>query len=187
MLDLPQRPRRNRRTAVMRGFARETFLLPQHFIYPLFIHEHRHDVPIVSMPGCARLSPDSLLREVEGAVRERYLARRVIADALPVPPVEDLAEKILRGEATLESVKSALDERDPHYDVYLEDHITQVGQGLIVDRDLEILGIADVGVKLIRELWNDALEELANGRKPLVWSHPPEVVIKSGDKAEAVA
>lgn len=125
--------------------------------------------------------------EVEGAVRERYLARRVIADALPVPPVEDLAEKILRGEATLESVKSALDERDPHYDVYLEDHITQVGQGLIVDRDLEILGIADVGVKLIRELWNDALEELANGRKPLVWSYPPEVVIKSGDKAEAVA
>lgn len=70
MLDLPQRPRRNRRTAVMRGFARETFLLPQHFIYPLFIHEHRHDVPIVSMPGCARLSPDSLLREVEGAVRD---------------------------------------------------------------------------------------------------------------------
>ncbi|MSQ51116.1 MAG: hypothetical protein EXR28_04435 [Betaproteobacteria bacterium] len=125
--------------------------------------------------------------DAEGPLRERYLARRAKADTLPVPPVEDLAEKILRGEATLESVKAQLGERDPHYDVYLEDHITQVGQGLIVDRDLETLGIADVGVELLRDLWNDALGELANNRKPLVWTKPPDVAIKSGDKAEAGA
>ena len=123
--------------------------------------------------------------EAEGPVRERYLARRAKADALPVPPVEDLAERILRGEATLESVKAELGERDPHYDVYLEDHITQVGQGLVVDRDQEILGIADVGVRLLRELWDDALHELASGRLPLVWTTPPQVTITSGDKGEA--
>ena len=49
--------------------------------------------------------------EAEGPVRERYLARRAKADALPVPPVEDLAERILRGEATLESVKAELREQ----------------------------------------------------------------------------
>jgi 5,5'-dehydrodivanillate O-demethylase len=125
--------------------------------------------------------------EVTGAVKERYLERRAKMEVLPVPPVEDLAEEILRGETTLEKMKARLPERDPHYDVYLEDHITQVGQGIVVDRERERLGMADVGVALIRELWNDALEQVANGERPLVWSTPPEVKITSGDSAEVSA
>lgn len=64
-LDLPQRPRRNRKSAAIRDAVRETWLGPQHFIYPLFIHEGPDDIPIRSMPGRARLSPDGLLREVD--------------------------------------------------------------------------------------------------------------------------
>ena len=37
-LDLPIRPRRNRKSAVVRDFARETFVGPEHFVLPLFIH-----------------------------------------------------------------------------------------------------------------------------------------------------
>ena len=51
------RPRRNRKSAVIRDFHRETWLGPQHFIYPLFIHAGAEDVAISSMPGCFRLSP----------------------------------------------------------------------------------------------------------------------------------
>lgn len=72
MLDLPSRPRRNRKSAAVRSFHRETWLSPSHFILPLFVHDRpgAGDIPIGSMPGCARLSPDGLMREVEGARKE---------------------------------------------------------------------------------------------------------------------
>ena len=41
MLDLPSRPRRNRKSAAIRSFHRETWLSPAHFIYPLFVHDPR--------------------------------------------------------------------------------------------------------------------------------------------------
>jgi porphobilinogen synthase len=67
-LDLSARPRRNRKNAAIRDAVRETWLGPEHFIYPLFIHEGPDDIPISSMPGRARLSPSGLLHEVERAV-----------------------------------------------------------------------------------------------------------------------
>jgi porphobilinogen synthase len=66
-LDLTQRPRRNRKSAAIRNAVRETVVGPEHFIYPLFVHEGAHDVPIASMPGCFRHSVDGLLAEVERA------------------------------------------------------------------------------------------------------------------------
>lgn len=65
-----QRPRRNRKSAAIRAFHRETFLGPQHFILPLFVHEERERHPIASMPGCFRLGLDELKREVEGALTD---------------------------------------------------------------------------------------------------------------------
>ncbi|MFO7561510.1 MAG: porphobilinogen synthase [Enhygromyxa sp.] len=67
-LDLLSRPRRNRKSAAIRDAVRETWLGPEHFIYPLFIHEGGRDIPISSMPGRARLSPEGLLREVDRAL-----------------------------------------------------------------------------------------------------------------------
>ncbi len=66
-LSLRPRPRRNRKSEVIRAACRETSFGPQHFIYPLFVHERDGDVPIASMPGCARRSSASLLAEVERA------------------------------------------------------------------------------------------------------------------------
>ena len=67
-LDLLSRPRRNRKHAAIRDALRETWLGPEHFIYPLFIHETEADVEIASMPGKSRLGPTGLLREVERAL-----------------------------------------------------------------------------------------------------------------------
>ncbi len=64
------RPRRNRKSAAVRAFHRETWLAPQHFIYPLFIHDGTGNQPIDSMPGCQRLDAAGLLEEVEGAVKD---------------------------------------------------------------------------------------------------------------------
>lgn len=63
-LMLPIRPRRNRKSAAIRGLVRETVLSPSDLIYPLFIHEDPGDVPIESMPGCHRWSLEGLVAEV---------------------------------------------------------------------------------------------------------------------------
>merc|ERR1719223_2723502 len=58
------RPRRNRKSAAMRGMVRENIVLPSNFIYPLFIHDEDFNTAIESMPGCERHSLDSMIKEV---------------------------------------------------------------------------------------------------------------------------
>ena len=58
------RPRRNRKSATMRGMVRENIVTPSNFIYPLFIHDEDFNQAIESMPGCERHSLDSMLKEV---------------------------------------------------------------------------------------------------------------------------
>ncbi|MBI5610917.1 MAG: porphobilinogen synthase [Deltaproteobacteria bacterium] len=70
MLDLPYRPRRNRKSPAIRAAIAETWLAPQHFILPLFVHAGTGIEPIGSMPGCFRLDRAALLQEVAGAWAE---------------------------------------------------------------------------------------------------------------------
>jgi len=67
LLNLPIRPRRNRRTAAIRDLVRETELTPSHLIYPLFVHAGSEEQPIESMPGCTRWTVDGLLKEAAEA------------------------------------------------------------------------------------------------------------------------
>lgn len=62
-MNLPIRPRRNRKSAAVRDLVRETELTPGHLIYPLFVQEGGKDTPIDSMPGCRRWSIDGLVKE----------------------------------------------------------------------------------------------------------------------------
>ncbi|MCU0636518.1 MAG: porphobilinogen synthase [Gemmatimonadaceae bacterium] len=61
------RPRRNRKSPILRAFQRETHLGPEHLVLPLFIHDAEQSVPIRSMPGCQRLGEVDLFAEVERA------------------------------------------------------------------------------------------------------------------------
>ena len=63
-LDLPQRPRRLRRTASLRAMVEETVLRPADFIAPLFVVEGKgRPEPIKSMPGVSRLCIRDLVKE----------------------------------------------------------------------------------------------------------------------------
>jgi porphobilinogen synthase len=62
-MNLPVRPRRNRKSAAIRDLVRETEVTPGHLIYPLFLQEGRANSPIESMPGCKRWSLDGLVKE----------------------------------------------------------------------------------------------------------------------------
>jgi porphobilinogen synthase len=93
-LDLPSRPRRNRRTAAIRAFHRESWLAPQHLVHPLFVHEAAGDRPIASMPGCARLGQEGLLRAVDEGLR--HGVRSVVL----FPAIEDALKRPRGDEAT---------------------------------------------------------------------------------------
>ncbi|HMQ87856.1 MAG TPA: porphobilinogen synthase [Flavilitoribacter sp.] len=61
-----QRPRRNRRTAAVRGLVKETHLPVTSLVQPLFLVDGRGiRNEVTSLPGTFRLSTDECLREVE--------------------------------------------------------------------------------------------------------------------------
>lgn len=91
-LDLPNRPRRNRKSDAIRSLVRETVLTPADFIYPLFIHEKNVDEAIDSMPGCSRWSLDGLMKEVEAAMKvgvRAVVLFPAIEESLKTPAAEE--------------------------------------------------------------------------------------------------
>jgi porphobilinogen synthase len=67
-LDLPVRPRRNRKAEWARRMVRETVLTANDLIWPLFLIDGMNKrAPVDSMPGVERLSVDQAVREAERA------------------------------------------------------------------------------------------------------------------------
>lgn len=64
------RPRRNRKSAVIRDMIQEHHLTPANLIFPLFVIEGQNQkTEVSSMPGIYRHSIDNLLREVESCMK----------------------------------------------------------------------------------------------------------------------
>lgn len=65
-----QRPRRNRKSEVIRQMVQETHVSAANLIFPLFIVEGENQkTEVSSMPGIFRYSIDNLLREVESCMK----------------------------------------------------------------------------------------------------------------------
>ncbi|PAW61713.1 MAG: delta-aminolevulinic acid dehydratase [Verrucomicrobiia bacterium Tous-C3TDCM] len=62
-MQLPIRPRRNRKSAAIRALVRETVLSPGDFIQPLFLQEGTQNDAIASMPGVTRWCEADVVRE----------------------------------------------------------------------------------------------------------------------------
>lgn len=68
-MDIPERPRRLRRTPAIRRMMRETHLAPADFILPMFVREGATSpILITSMPGVVQHTRDSLRQAVTEAV-----------------------------------------------------------------------------------------------------------------------
>ncbi|MCC5931745.1 MAG: porphobilinogen synthase [Cyclobacteriaceae bacterium] len=66
MEEIRRRPRRNRKSKVIRQMVEETQLSADNLIYPLFMVDgNKIRQEVSSMPGQYRLSPDQVLREIE--------------------------------------------------------------------------------------------------------------------------
>jgi porphobilinogen synthase len=137
---LTSRPRRNRKSHVVRGFHRETWLAPQHFVLPLFIHGGAGGAqPIASMPGCARLDAAGLMEEVAGAVSEG-IGSVVLFPAVEEAKKSPTAEECYNPEGLVQRTIRALKARWPELtvmtDVALDPYSTMGHDGLVEVRKI---------------------------------------------------
>jgi porphobilinogen synthase len=134
MIDMPQRPRRNRRNPVMRAFNRETELSADRFIYPLFLHDGDGSIPIPSMPGCQRHDFESLISEAEGALSDGVSAIVLFPAVEEALKTED-AEESFNPEGLIPRAIRELKERFPELtivtDVALDPYSSMGHDGLV--------------------------------------------------------
>jgi porphobilinogen synthase len=144
-MNLPIRPRRNRRTEAIRSLARETRVTPGDLVQPMFVHAGGEDQAIASMPGCIRWSLEGLVREA-GEVHALGVPAVVIfpavADGLKTPG----AEEAWNPEGLVPRAVAALKRAHPSLcvitDVALDPYNSDGHDGLVVptaDGGLEIL------------------------------------------------
>jgi porphobilinogen synthase len=94
-LDLPLRPRRNRRSEWARRMVRENVLSADDLIWPLFLTEGTGQrIPVASMPGVERLSVDE-------AVRDAHRAAELDIPCLALFPYTDPALRNATGSEAL--------------------------------------------------------------------------------------
>jgi len=70
MINLPQRPRRNRKSAAIRSMVQENSVTVNDLIFPLFLIDGKNKkTEVASMPGIFRLSQDLILKEIESCMK----------------------------------------------------------------------------------------------------------------------
>ena len=152
--DIPQRPRRNRQSAAVRGLVRETHLTPDHLIYPLFVLDgegQRESIP--SMPGIDRVSEDQALREVEEAL-ELGIASFVLFPAVREELKDSKASYGLSQDNFYLRIARAIKSRFPEAwlmsDVAMDPYSSDGHDGVVQDgqivNDLTLTILADMAV-----------------------------------------
>jgi 5,5'-dehydrodivanillate O-demethylase oxygenase subunit len=113
---------------------------------------------------------------VTGAAAERYRAEtaRQDVDLAALPPADEVAEAVLRGDLRIQDVPERPDL------VLIQDYVAQVGQGAIPDRARERLGRSDVALILYRQMWARELRALAAGQPLKRWTCPAALAPAGG-------
>jgi porphobilinogen synthase len=147
-MNLPIRPRRNRRNAAIRGLVRETVLHANDLILPLFLHEKEVDEDIDSMPGCRRWSVAGLVNEVgeAAAVGVRAVVLFPAIDAsLKTPKAEECSNPEGLVPRAIAAIKNAHPEVAVITDVALDPYNSDGHDGLVAE-DGRILNDETVAV-----------------------------------------
>jgi porphobilinogen synthase len=134
-----QRPRRLRRSEVLREMVRETELSPSDFIYPLFVVEGRGvRKPVVSMPGVYNLS-------IENAVEEAKQAKSLGVPAVILFGIPDHKDAFGSGayaqdgvvQRAVKEIKSAAPEMQVIVDVCLCEYTDHGHCGVVEKGDVQ--------------------------------------------------
>jgi len=114
---------------------------------------------------------DVLLTQVHltGEAKEQFLARAKTRDAERSEAVRQIP---IEGTAVLSGQKTIRDVDNNSILTEVEDFATLVGQGAIADRPNEHLGRTDIGLILIRKMYEREMRALAEGQPLTKWRAP---------------
>ncbi len=152
-----ERPRRTRQSEVWRRMVRETHLVPDQLIYPLFVVPGRGvRRPVESMPGISQLSVDAVVEEAKGAHAAGVPAVLLFA----APAQKDARASAARdphglAAQAIGSIKEACPELLVWADVCLcgatdHGHCGHVLSGGTIDNDSSIQTLAEVALNYAR-------------------------------------
>ncbi len=88
--------------------------------------------------------------------------------------ITKISETVLRGDVRMRDVEEA------GILVNVQDDVTQVGQGIYADREHERRGQTDIGVVLLRQIWERELRAFSEGRSVKEWTFPEQLAATSG-------
>ncbi|MEM6855225.1 MAG: porphobilinogen synthase [Planctomycetota bacterium] len=136
-MDIPQRPRRNRRTPAIRAMVAETRLDVGQLIYPLFLHDDPADVALDSLPGQTRWSLEGLVGEV-GRASALGVDKVVLFPKIDDDLKSDSAEEAFNPEGliprAIRAIKSAYPAVCVVTDVALDPYSADGHDGLVNDQ-----------------------------------------------------
>lgn len=155
-----RRPRRNRKSPVIRSLIREHEVTVNDLIFPLFVTEGKNTLtPISSMPGIARLTPDLILKEIAQCM-QLGLNSFALFPHLPESKKDAIASESYNPKGlyikTILAIKKEFPECCLMTDVALDPYSSDGHDGLVVDG--EILNDATLPI-----LGRMALEQAAAG------------------------
>lgn len=114
------RLRRMRQSDFSRKIMQESHLAIHDLIAPLFIQEgQRAQVPISSMPGCFRLSLDTLLVEVE-TLAELGIPAIALFPVIPVEKKSELAEEAYNPQGLIPTAIKAIKAQFPNMGIFCD-------------------------------------------------------------------
>jgi 5,5'-dehydrodivanillate O-demethylase len=115
------------------------------------------------------------LIHLRGKKADRFRQKRAKKIARAPSSTMEMAAKVLAGKATIDDFTTkAPDIVRLHGDVVL------TAQGAIPDRENEHLGRSDMGVALLRRIWQRELAALAAGEQLKKWTRPANLVATTG-------
>jgi porphobilinogen synthase len=134
-LNLPQRPRRLRRTENLRNMVKETTLTVDDLIYPMFVMTgEEQKVEILSMPGCYRYSLDLLLKEI-AQVSQLGIKAIALFPVIPEDKKDDMGTESYNSaglvQTTIKAIKKAVPDIIVITDVALDPFTTHGHDGLV--------------------------------------------------------
>jgi 5,5'-dehydrodivanillate O-demethylase len=132
--------------------------------YRVPIDDTRHWSPVVTR---VHLRPEDLGRYRAERDRER-------AQLAGLPSQEEVTDAVLAGRLRMRDIPDRPDR------ILIQDHVAQMGQGVIVDRAAERLGRSDGPIVLLRKIWKRELRALADGRPLTPWNHAPQLAATRG-------
>ncbi|MGQ0530329.1 MAG: porphobilinogen synthase [Panacagrimonas sp.] len=128
------RPRRLRQSAAVRAMVRETHLLPEHLIQPLFVAEGELKGAVASMPGVVRLDIPELVAECQ-ALTALDIACVALFPVIPQALKNDRGDEALNPEGlvprAIRAVKKACPQLSVMVDVALDPFTTHGHDGVL--------------------------------------------------------